>query len=153
MTTSIQFRRGSTDEHKLFTGLEGEITVDTTKKTAIVHDNITAGGIPLAREDLTNIPIQKIVDKGIAKSNMDNVSCEDIASRNIAKQDLSNVSKESILSKDIMSNDCSNATQLATETNIGPTQFATKEEAFDEQISDKALSPKNTINVIKKYIT
>ncbi|MGN0929689.1 MAG: hypothetical protein ACI4N3_03555 [Alphaproteobacteria bacterium] len=152
MTTSIQFRRGSTDEHRLFTGLEGEITVDTTKKTAIVHDNMTAGGIPLAREDLKNIPMQKIVDKGIAKSNMENVSCEDIASRNIAKQDLSNVSKESITTKGIMNDDCSNATQLATETNVGPTQFATEEEALNEENTTKALHPKNTIKVIKKYI-
>lgn len=152
MTTAIQFRRGSTDEHILFTGLEGEITVDTTKKTAIVHDNITAGGIPLAREDLTNIPMQKIVDKGIAKSNMENVSCEDIANRNIAKQDLSNVSKETIISKGVMSDDCSNATQLATETNIGPTQFATEEETLNGNNNSKALTPKNAKELIKKYI-
>ncbi|MBD5397990.1 hypothetical protein HDR60_00585 [bacterium] len=153
MTTAIQFRRGSTDEHILFTGLEGEITVDTTKKTAIVHDNMTAGGIPLAREDLTNIPMQKIVDKGIAKSNMENVSCEDIANRNIAKQDLSNVSKETIISKGVMSDDCSNATQLATETNIGPTQFATKTETLTGNNNTKALTPKNATELIKKYIT
>lgn len=153
MTKSIQFRRGSTTEHALFTGLEGEITVDTTKKTAIVHDNITAGGIPLAREDLSNIPMQKIVDKGIAKSNLENVSCDDIANKGIAKQDLSNVSKETLGSKGIMYNDCSNASQLASETAIGPTQFATETEACDEELSTKTLSPKNTINLIKKYMT
>ncbi|MBD5405382.1 hypothetical protein HDR59_02420 [bacterium] len=153
MTKSIQFRRGSTTEHALFTGLEGEITVDTTKKTAIVHDNTTAGGIPLAREDLSNIPMQKIVDKGIAKSNMENVSCNDIANKGIAKQDLSNVSKETIGSKGIMYNDCSNASQLASETTIGPTEFANETEACDEELSTKALSPKNTINLIKKYMT
>ena len=125
MTTAIQFRRGTTDEHLLFTGLEGEITVDTTKSTAVVHDNKTAGGFALAREDLKNIPMQKIVDKGIAKSDMTNVSCDDIASRQIAKQDLSNVSKDDIASRGIMKSDSSNATQLATETTIGPTQFAT----------------------------
>ena len=153
MTKSIQFRRGSTTEHALFTGLEGEITVDTTKKTAIVHDNTTAGGIPLAREDLSIIPMQKIVDIGIAKSNMENVSCDDIANKGIAKQDLSNVSKETICAKGILYNDCSNATQLASETTIGPTEFANETEACDEELSTKALSPKNTINLIKKYMT
>jgi hypothetical protein len=32
MSTAIQRRRGSTSEHVAFTGLVGEITVDTTKK-------------------------------------------------------------------------------------------------------------------------
>jgi hypothetical protein len=50
MSTQIQRRRGSTAEHATFTGANGEITVDTTKKTAVVHDGTTAGGIPLAKE-------------------------------------------------------------------------------------------------------
>lgn len=48
MTTALQLRRGSTAQHATFTGLSGEITVDTTKKTVVVHDGVTAGGIPLA---------------------------------------------------------------------------------------------------------
>ena len=47
---AIQQRRGTTVEHSTFTGLAGEITVDTTKKTIVVHDGSTAGGIPLAKE-------------------------------------------------------------------------------------------------------
>jgi hypothetical protein len=50
MAKAIQRRRGSTAEHASFTGLVGEITVDTTKKTAVVHDGSTAGGVPLAKE-------------------------------------------------------------------------------------------------------
>ena len=152
MTTAIQFRRGTTDEHLLFTGLEGEITVDTTKSTAVVHDNKTAGGFALAREDLKNIPMQKIVDKGIAKSDMTNVSCDDIASRQIAKQDLSNVSKDDIASRGIMKSDSSNATQLATETTIGPTQFATIDETLLATNNAKAGSPKNALTLINKHI-
>jgi hypothetical protein len=30
--------------------LAGELTVDTTKNTVVVHDGVTAGGIPLAKE-------------------------------------------------------------------------------------------------------
>lgn len=54
MTTSVQRRRGSTVQHTAFTGLEGEITVDTTKDTAVVHDGVTLGGFPLAKESLEN---------------------------------------------------------------------------------------------------
>lgn len=51
MSTQVQHRRGTTVEHADFTGAAGEITVDTTKKTAVVHDGSTAGGIPLQKED------------------------------------------------------------------------------------------------------
>lgn len=54
MATQIQHRRGSTAQHATFTGAIGEITVDTTKKVAVVHDGSTAGGVPLAREDQKN---------------------------------------------------------------------------------------------------
>ena len=50
MSQQVQFRRGTTTEHNSFTGAAGEITVDTAKKTAVVHDGATAGGIPLAKE-------------------------------------------------------------------------------------------------------
>jgi predicted acyltransferase (DUF342 family) len=47
---AIQFRRGTTTEHNSFTGLLGEVTVDTTKHTVVVHDGTTAGGYALALE-------------------------------------------------------------------------------------------------------
>ena len=47
---TVQHKRGTTVEHTAFTGNPGEITVDTTKKTAVLHDGSTAGGIPLAKE-------------------------------------------------------------------------------------------------------
>lgn len=51
MSRQIQFRRGTADQHKNFTGADGEITVDTTNKTLRVHDGVTAGGTMLARAD------------------------------------------------------------------------------------------------------
>jgi hypothetical protein len=52
---AIQLRRGTTAEHSTFTGLVGEITVDTTKDTLVVHDGAVAGGYPLARiSDVTS---------------------------------------------------------------------------------------------------
>lgn len=50
MTTALKLRRGTTTQHSTFTGADGEVTVDTTKKTAVVHDGSTAGGTPLAKE-------------------------------------------------------------------------------------------------------
>ena len=50
MSTQVQLRRGTTAEHATFTGAVGEVTVDTTKDTVVVHDGSTAGGIPLALE-------------------------------------------------------------------------------------------------------
>ena len=49
MATAIQRRRGTTSQHSSFTGLAGEITIDTDKNTVVVHDGSTAGGFPLAK--------------------------------------------------------------------------------------------------------
>lgn len=48
MSVSIQRRRGTTTDHSSFTGKAGEITVDTTKWVAVVHDGSTVGGFALA---------------------------------------------------------------------------------------------------------
>jgi len=54
MADQLQLRGGTTTEHNTFTGASKEVTVDTTKKTAVVHDGATAGGNPLMREDGAN---------------------------------------------------------------------------------------------------
>ena len=51
----VQIRRGTTSNHSIFVGETGEITVDTDKDTVVVHDKATAGGHPLAKEDMTNV--------------------------------------------------------------------------------------------------
>ena len=70
MATQLKLRRGTTAEHASFTGAEGEITLDTTKDTIVVHDNYTAGGRPLLREDLNNLANNSIgvgkISKGSA---------------------------------------------------------------------------------------
>ena len=50
MSFAFQRRRGTTSQHASFTGLNAELTVDTDKKTVVVHDGSTAGGTPLAKE-------------------------------------------------------------------------------------------------------
>lgn len=50
MATQLKLRGGTTAQHSTFTGAEKEVTVDTTKDTLVVHDGVTAGGFPLAKE-------------------------------------------------------------------------------------------------------
>ena len=50
MPDQLQLRGGTTTEHNSFTGALREVTVDTTKKTLVVHDGATAGGTPLMKE-------------------------------------------------------------------------------------------------------
>ena len=49
MAIQIQLRQGTTTEHNTFKGAVGEVTVDTTKKTVVVHDGTTVGGTVLAK--------------------------------------------------------------------------------------------------------
>ena len=48
MATQLKLRRGTTTQHSTFTGGDGEVTIDSTKKTIVVHDGSTVGGVPLA---------------------------------------------------------------------------------------------------------
>lgn len=48
MAIQIQLRQGTTTEHDTFIGAVGEVTVDTTKDTLVVHDGVTVGGHPVA---------------------------------------------------------------------------------------------------------
>lgn len=51
MARRIQFRRGTTTQHSIFTGAPGELTVDTDKNIIVVHDGVTPGGFPANRLD------------------------------------------------------------------------------------------------------
>ena len=54
MATQVQFRRGTTSQIETFIGAIGEITVDTSLSTAVIHDGVTAGGKSLLRSDGSN---------------------------------------------------------------------------------------------------
>ena len=49
MAKLLKLRRGTTSDHNSFTGAEGEVTVDTTKDSLVVHDGSTQGGHPIAK--------------------------------------------------------------------------------------------------------
>ena len=54
MAKQVKRRRGTTTEHGSFVGAAGEITIDTSLNTAIVHNGSQTGGFPLCKADLTN---------------------------------------------------------------------------------------------------
>ena len=61
MAKLLKLRRGTTSQHSSFTGAEGEVTVDTTKDSLVVHDGSTAGGHPIAKSsDLSAINVDNI---------------------------------------------------------------------------------------------
>ena len=57
MPTILQLRRGTSTEHASFTGAEGEVTVNTTKDTLVVHDGSTQGGFEIALADGSNVSV------------------------------------------------------------------------------------------------
>lgn len=44
MSKQVQFRRGTYAENEVFTGAEGEITIDTDNNTLRIHNGVTEGG-------------------------------------------------------------------------------------------------------------
>lgn len=74
MTTALQLRRGTTTQHATFVGANGEVTVDTDKKTLVVNDGVTQGGTPLAREDsLTKFVRHDTAAQGLTGTQQSNV--------------------------------------------------------------------------------
>jgi hypothetical protein len=78
MATILQLRRGTTTQHATFTGAEGEVTVNTTKDTVVVHDGTTAGGFELvslaATQTLTNKTLTTPALNGAVVNNNNAVS-------------------------------------------------------------------------------
>ena len=63
MAKLLKLRRGTTSQHSSFTGAEGEVTIDTDKETVVVHDGSTAGGHPVAAEDMANVSSASIAGR------------------------------------------------------------------------------------------
>ena len=63
MAKLLKLRRGTTSQLGSFTGAEGEVTIDTDKETAVVHDGSTAGGHALAKENMVNVSSASIAGR------------------------------------------------------------------------------------------
>ena len=61
MVQGVQFRRGTTAQHAVFTGQPGEITVDSDKKIVVVHDGSAVGGYEVVGAGST----QRITNKDV----------------------------------------------------------------------------------------
>ena len=53
MSKRTQLRRGTTSEHDLYQGLDGEVTVDTDKNTVVSHDRELGIGPVVTSNDPT----------------------------------------------------------------------------------------------------
>ena len=54
MSTQVQFRRGTQSETDAFKGALGEVTVNTSNNSLVVHNAATLGGIEALRADGSN---------------------------------------------------------------------------------------------------
>ena len=63
MAKLLKLRRGTTTQHSSFTGAEGEVTIDTDKDVPVVHDGSTAGGHPVAAEDMAYVSSASIAGR------------------------------------------------------------------------------------------
>ena len=81
MALQLQLRRGTTTEHSSFTGAVGEVTVDTSKNTLVVHDGVTTGGFPLTNSgdvvdnlttNVSNKPLSAAQGKVLNESKVSN---------------------------------------------------------------------------------
>lgn len=93
-TKAVALRRGTHEENLAFTGVQGEVVADLgnadekgnlgtdANATLRLHDGITKGGIPMAREDMLNVTTQCLAENR-----------ESIDDKNLAYADLSNITQ------------------------------------------------------------
>src|SRR5210317_742375 len=72
MATQLQFRRGTSAQNNSYTGLVGEITLDTDTNNIRIHDGSTAGGAEL-------IPAGTILAYGAATAPTGYLLCDNSA--------------------------------------------------------------------------
>ena len=72
MATQLQFRRGTTAQNNSYTGLVGEISLDTSTNNIRIHDGSTAGGAEI-------IPAGTIVGYGAGSAPTGWLLCDDTA--------------------------------------------------------------------------
>lgn len=147
---TLKLRRGTTAETAVFTGASGEITIDTDKNTAVVHNDKNAGGFALAKEDLSNVNANVLLEKGLAKSDLSNVDLENL--QNVARQDLNNVEEGAFLRFNFAKNDFSSS-QKANQDKFGVVKFANLSEVIEGENKEKAINPKGLNDYINMFYT
>lgn len=74
MALQIQLRRGTHSQHSTFTGVLGEVTVNTTNNSLHMHDGTTAGGHELAKVNFSNVASGAIANSKLANSTISGVA-------------------------------------------------------------------------------
>ena len=120
MAKLLKLRRGTTSQHNTFTGAEGEVTIDTTKDTAVVHDGSVAGGRPLAREDMTNVSSSNIA----ARLGADSIATTKIAAGALPTD--VTVASANIVNGTIVSADIADGTIVNADINASASIAGTK---------------------------
>jgi len=64
MSKTVQLKRGNTAQNSTYTGAQGEVTVNTTNYTLVVHDGVTAGGYVVPNYSNTNVAAYLITSTG-----------------------------------------------------------------------------------------
>ena len=120
MAKLLKLRRGTTTQHGSFTGAEGEVTVDTDKETLVVHDGSTAGGHPVAAEDMANVSSASIAGR---------LATDSIAPAKIAAGTLPTdvtVASANIVNGTIVSGDIADGTIVNADVNASAAIAGTK---------------------------
>ena len=94
MAKQLKLRRGTTAQHSTFTGASGEVTVDTDKKTLVVHDGTTSGGNPVLSAaagavGTTNIAANAVTTAKIADGNMTYAKMQSVSAGKVLGRDTS----------------------------------------------------------------
>ena len=140
MAKLLKLRRGSTSQHSSFTGAEGEVTVDTDKDVLVVNDGSTAGGHPLAAEDMSNVSSASIAGR---------LATDSIAPAKIAAGALdtdvtivsANITNGTIVNEDV------NASAAIAGTKIAP-DFGSQNVGTTGNLSGAALTLSNNNLII-----
>jgi len=136
MAKLLKLRRGTTSQHSSFTGAEGEVTIDTDKDTAVVHDGSTAAGRPLAREDLNNVASASITGRlasgsiATAKIADDAINGDKIADNSITS---AHIAADTVVAADIAAN------------SVGTSEIAA-DAVTGAQIADDAINSEHYVD-------
>lgn len=74
MALQIQLRRGTHSQHSTFTGVLGEVTVNTTNNSLHMHDGSSPGGHELAKINFSNVANGAIANSKLANSTISGVA-------------------------------------------------------------------------------
>jgi len=120
MATQVQQRRGTTAQHNVFTGANGELTVDTSKDTLVIHDGTTQGGFPLAREsDIPTGALASLNSVGASQIDADAITDAKVADNALSGDKIDGGTISNFTSTGIDDNATSTAITIDASENVG----------------------------------